>query len=128
VNDRWRLTAGAIGDTNVFVVRDASLRLAFPIQRAASFGRFPSLISTNTGIDSGSWRWTNAVMDGRDTVIIATDAVAEHLMRCAEAGTPAWFDLLTATRTKSSFRKWVHDRRVQGMTDDDTTVMTIQSQ
>lgn len=117
----------AIGDTNLFVVRDGQLIKKFPLTQHSEFGSTPNLISSRMGEPirpaervQGTWR-------SGDQFLLATDALAAWLLRQLECGDDPWPKIqeLGAHDTRS-FTDWIDElRRDRGLRNDDTTLMRL---
>ncbi len=75
----WRLTCHAIGDCNLFVVRDGQLRWSHPMKSSAAYSEKPHAVcSMNRGQDSQLTIQTQS-FDGSegDVLALCTDAVGQ---------------------------------------------------
>lgn len=123
---RW--TAAAVGDSCLFHVRDGQLLTAFPLDRAASFGSRPWLLSSvdraadglegRIRVAAGSWA-------PGDTAFLMTDALACWFLAEAEAGGQPWA-ALAALRPGAAFADWIGRlRAARRIRNDDVTLLTI---
>lgn len=118
---RWR--AVSIGDCCLFHVRDDHLHTVWPIDSVEAFDHrpelFPSLPSSegpHTDATSGEW------MVG-DSFLLATDAVAQWLLRKGEQGT-IWSDVLH--RGKEGLEDaFVAARQKGNLRSDDATLLIL---
>jgi hypothetical protein len=124
--NRWLVTVGATGDTNVFVIRSGALVRAFPLVSSADFGEFPALMGTAKSTDAASWRWLHCRPRPGDTIFVATDALAEHLLNAEESGTPLWRSVRRAAARRATFDSWVDEHRRSGLKDDDATLLLVE--
>lgn len=89
----WRLSALAVGDTCLFLVRDGAVVRKFPIQTAAELECNPMAIgSIDLGHDAQIkfHRMEESCRPG-DVVVLCTDAIAEWALRLEESDrAPAW--------------------------------------
>ena len=124
---RW--ASIAVGDSCLFHLRqDALVRgKAFPILESKEFGLTPPLISTDKG---RTQRGLNrlAVRRGTyrpgDTFLLATDALAEHLLRAWENGIRSWS--MWSQGTQSDFARYISDLRGANLIrNDDVTLLII---
>ncbi|HEY8743801.1 MAG TPA: hypothetical protein VIU62_11915 [Chloroflexota bacterium] len=110
----WR--AIAVGDSCLFHVRGGALLTAFPLAASAAFGTSPALLTTNPAYrGAGVEQLATAEGDLRlgDTLLLATDALAQWFLRRHEqgerpgAGLPADVDFaafITEQRTQRRLR------------------------
>ncbi|WP_395088735.1 hypothetical protein [Armatimonas sp.] len=116
-----QLTAQAIGDSCVFVIRDSALALAFPYARAEDFASHPALVPTQ-GVVPTLQRTTLALEPG-DTILAATDALAAWLL--AESAQEPWNSLL-ALQNPGDFARFVQAlRSARRLALDDTTLAIV---
>jgi hypothetical protein len=124
----------AIGDSNLFVVRDNELIKAFPIQRPEDFSSAPYLLSTDPAqyieIESKVLRANGNIRVG-DILVIGTDAISAWFLSEAIGNNRPWLqlqDLLGNTRySKIDFIDWLnHKRAKKEIKNDDTTVIIIE--
>ncbi len=121
----WR--AAAVGDCCLFVVRDGSLHLAFPLDSPSQFNNTPSLICSNPANNGGLWgRVVQLQGEFRsgDTAILASDALSAWFLREAGSGGKPWETL--ASLTQKEWEDWVNRKRqAREMGNDDTTLMIV---
>lgn len=116
-----QLTAQAIGDSCVFVIRDCALALAFPYTRAEDFAGHPALIPTQGAVPA--LQRTTFALEPGDTVLAATDALAAWFL--AEVAQQPWNSLL-ALQGPGDFARFVHAlRSARRLALDDTTLAII---
>lgn len=86
----YRLTAHAIGDSCLFLVRDGRKILAFPLAKAVEFEASPFALSSKTkGIKyADQFRHLDDRCRVGDVLVLCTDAIAAWAMREYEAGRP----------------------------------------
>lgn len=130
---RWtagRAEAIAVGDSCLFHGRGDDVLAAFPVTRQEDFGSTPDLVAADPGTDRGPvepQRWSATVRPS-DRLVLATDALAEWVLREAEAGRcPLPILDRELVRGAEAFAAWVdglrHDHRLR---DDDIAVVSIQ--
>jgi len=118
----------AVGDSNLFQVRDNSLLRAFPMEKAEDFNSRPMLLSSNPDNNKPLWAhvaFLQADCYEQDIFILATDALSKWILERHEAGTRPW-NTLTAIKTDAEFEKFVNDlRKNTQLRNDDTTLMVF---
>jgi hypothetical protein len=119
----WR--ALAIGDACLFQVRAGILRAAFPLESTTAFGTSPALLTTNPAYrGAGVDHLATAKGDLRcgDTLILATDALAQWFLRRYEQGGEPWCDLPSG----ADFPAFVAAERAQHrLRNDDLTLLVV---
>ncbi len=124
---RWQ--ALAIGDSNMFHVRDNTLIRAFPLERAEQFNSRPMLLGSNPELNNRIWnqfRFLEGDYRPGDMFLMATDALAKWFLERHEAGAKPW-TTLTSLKTESDFHQFVQDLREKSQVrNDDTTLMFCQ--
>ena len=123
---RWR--ALAVGDSCLFVVRDARLVVSFPLEDAAEFGSAPALICSNPATASRMWDGASR-LDGEceagDLFILASDALSCWFLARAAAGERPWETL--GALDPPDWEAWVAGQRAGGlMHNDDTTLLMME--
>ena len=122
----WR--AVAVGDCCLFVVRDGSLEVSFPLKESTQFNITPSLICSNP--DNNGDLWEQACqLEGEfrqgDLILLASDAVASWFLRKCESGDKPWETLLELE--ESEWEDWVQERRQErSMRNDDSTLIAVE--
>jgi hypothetical protein len=122
--------AFALGDTVLFHVRGTGLVAQFPPLEADDFGLDPDGVSTQPSTRD-RMRTALASASGElavgDRLYLATDALANWMVRAADAdGTWLW-RTLDDLRDPATFRRTVADRRRSGeMKNDDVTLMRVE--
>jgi hypothetical protein len=119
--------AVAVGDTNIFHVRDDTLICSFPIQHSSQFDHMPNLIATNTtdfGPLSSIVQFSHSNLTQGDIIYLCTDALAAWFLRQHEKGYRPWE---TLNRIGSSnLSHWLMGERKSGEIDnDDVTLVRI---
>jgi hypothetical protein len=124
---RWR--ALAIGDSCLFLVRSGKLAHAFPLERAEQFSNRPLLLSSVARANQRVWdevRLDEGELQGRDQLLLMTDALAQWFLVEAEMGRRPWAALARAM-TQESFCAFVELLRASGaLRNDDTTLVRIE--
>ena len=121
----WR--AAAVGDCCLFVVREDSLHLAFPMDSPDQFNNTPSLICSNPANNGGLWGHVvqlQGELRPGDTAILASDALAAWFLQESGSGGRPWETL--ASLTQKEWEDWVNGKRqAREMRNDDTTLMLV---
>lgn len=116
----------AVGDSCVFHVRKDELILAAPLDRWNQFSRFPALVSTHLDaapLGGELWQGGGEYQAG-DTFVLATDAVAKHLLRVHEER-GVILPISEESSSDAQFIDFVHRERGRGLDNDDTTVCVV---
>lgn len=119
----WK--ALAVGDTNLFQVREGRLFRAFPVEQVASFDEAPSLVSSLACKDrpGHTVHLAEGILGPGDVLILATDAMARFLM---EQGAWTWaLSLLEDPAPEASFLDVVQKGRATRQLKDDDTTLSI---
>jgi hypothetical protein len=120
---QWQ--AVATGDSCLFLVRDNTLRAAFPVEIAAAFGTRPDLIGSR---QRGRFRAAGiaGTLQAGDRILLMTDALAEWFLAEHEGGHSPWREF--EQMTDDGFAHWVDacrkDRRLK---NDDATLVVIET-
>jgi hypothetical protein len=88
-----RLKGIALGDTCLFHVRDGRLLSSFPYHSSEEFASRPVLVATRmpaAGAMAGAVQSIEAELDPADLVVMATDGLAQWLMRNVESDVEPW--------------------------------------
>lgn len=88
---QWR--AVAVGDTCLFQVREGTVIVRFPVERAADFGNTPPLLSTRQDYNRHSLeelRICEGACQPGDLLVLATDALAKWFLQQVEEGEQPW--------------------------------------
>ena len=124
----WR--AAAVGDCCLFVVRDGTLAVSFPMEESGQFNITPPLVCSNPANNGRLWphlrQMRGECLPG-DLMIMASDALACWILLGVESGGRPWEDLL-ALASQEEWRGWVQAKRDQrAMRNDDTTMITVKA-
>jgi hypothetical protein len=126
--DHW--TAFAVGDCNLFVLSvSGAVSCAWPHinvreLRGTAPVLIPSVIGPATKLAWERAQQTEGVLGPGEQLIIATDAVSEHLLYEVKGSGPTGAELL-AVQTQAAFEEWVVRARAAGMRNDDATVVRV---
>ena len=84
-----RYRAYALGDSCVMQLRAGGLLLSRPVGRAEDFGYDPKLLMTRPGFEAkyaAAWQEWEGALEPGDWLLLATDALSEHILRQFETG------------------------------------------
>jgi len=115
-------TALAAGDANLFVLRDGGLVSSFPLETSAAFTGSPVLV--RSWGDEPPWEFGLGDLQAGDTLLLATDALAQALLSAAEAGQAVGADLVTLTDV-AAFTTWVEAERAAGRLRNDDVALAV---
>ncbi|MEL7362546.1 MAG: protein phosphatase 2C domain-containing protein, partial [Bacteroidota bacterium] len=110
--------AEAVGDVTLLVVRDASLAMSWPMSDATAFDHRPALVSSLAFASAEAQERSGAWSPG-DTLLVATDALAAHLLRQPDAIAQL------GTCARPEWEAFVADARRQGMRNDDVALVRL---
>ncbi|MDB5308310.1 MAG: hypothetical protein JWO38_2512 [Gemmataceae bacterium] len=74
----WK--AVAVGDSCLLVARGGRFEVAFPLSAAADFGSRPALVPSSPEVRCPEPEWLAGRAEPGDLLLLATDAVARHLL------------------------------------------------
>jgi len=122
----WR--AVAVGDCCLFVVRDGSLAVSFPLEESGQFNITPPLICSNPDNNEDLWervcQLEGELLPG-DLILLASDAVASWLLSRCESGDRPWETLLGLEEPE--WEGWVQGlRQERAMRNDDSTLIVVE--
>lgn len=121
----------AIGDCCLFIVNDDTLTLSWPIGHSAQFNNNPPLICSNPANNQGLWQRASQISGEcrpGDVIILASDAVAQWILREREAGRQPW-QTLTHLSQNGQWNSWLQSRRAdRAIRNDDATILIIEVQ
>ena len=125
--DRWR--ALAVGDSCLFVLRAGRIAHAFPLERAAQFSNRPVLLSSMSRANGQVWSQVVAnegELQGKDRLLLMTDALAQWFLVEAEMGRRPWGALARAA-TPEQFTALIDSLRAGGaLRNDDVTLVSVE--
>jgi len=119
----WR--AWAVGDACLFWVRRDVLWATFPMAHWRHFGLTPCLLRSRRDVPVPAPVFAAGRCLPGDVFFLATDAVAQELLRCvAEGQGPSWDELLTLS--EEGWRERIERLRDAGrITNDDSTLLSV---
>jgi len=120
--------AFAVGDSNLFQVRDDSLVGSFPLEKSEQFNSRPILLASNASNNDSALKDIRSATGGcktGDLFFLATDALSKWFLAGCEAGEKPWQALLSL-RSEEEFAAFVAKiRKEQGVRNDDTTMVMV---
>lgn len=121
----------AVGDAVFFLVspqQHAWTHRSFSLQKADEFGPTTETLGSPERRIARDWRrvkQADFVAERTDTLVLATDALAEWIMYSQEQGQKPWDQLLNITST-DHFKRFISTCRSNGMMEvDDTSILII---
>lgn len=124
---RWR--ALAVGDSCLFVVRSGRMARAFPLARAEQFNNRPVLLSSVARANARVWDEVvteEGELEGREQILLMTDALAQWFLVEAELGRRPWAALAKAA-TQDQFCVLIDCLRAGGaLRNDDVTLVNVE--
>ena len=120
-------SALAVGDSNLFQIRDNALLKAFPFVEAEQFNSRPLLLSSNPSFNSKVWadvKYAEGDCKPNDIVILATDALAKWFLTEHEASRQPWRTLYSL-KGDADFENFVAKLRRDSLIRNDDTTLVI---
>jgi hypothetical protein len=117
----------AIGDSNLFQIRDNALLKSFPFVESEQFNSRPLLLSSNPSRNAQVWadiKYAEGDCKVNDVFILATDALAKWFLAQHEAGGQPWRTLYSL-KTDSDFEIFVAKLRTDSLIRNDDTTLVI---
>lgn len=120
----------AIGDCNLFQVRNDDVILTFPVTSIEEFGNTPNLIATNQQYQIEFEKivaYGSGSIEPNDLIILATDALAAWIFKQKDAGAKPWNHLSNILENyKADFEKWLNNQRQNNeIKNDDVTLLIL---
>ena len=110
-------------------MRSGKVARAFPMDRAEQFSNRPVLLSSVARANQRVWdevRVDEGELQGKDQLLLMTDALAQWFLVEAEMGRRPWAALARAV-TQESFAAFVDMLRASGaLRNDDTTLVRLE--
>lgn len=124
---KWR--ALALGDSCLFHFRNTQLRAWLPVERSQDFcDRPPLLLTRYESGESCIWdqgRFAHGWCNSADAFVLATDAIAQWILRERESGNEPW-QAIGRVRSGRSFQTWAAAERNAGrLKNDDLTLLIV---
>lgn len=120
----------AVGDSCAFLIQNLCLLHAFPRDNYRSFDNHPALIYSHTGLNTEitaphtQQNQQLYLKPGTYHLLAVTDALAAWCLYQEEQGQPLWQTLM-ALETAQDWEAWLYQARVQGMKNDDSTLLVF---
>ncbi|MHB8088129.1 MAG: hypothetical protein ACYDH2_07735 [Anaerolineaceae bacterium] len=119
-------TANAVGDTCLFQVVKGKFVSTFPFYQAKDFSNTPELISTNHIYTRSKAVTLSGKWQRGDHFLIATDALAEWMIRNLESGSLTWALVSENLTSLVRFQTWIRYLRRQSLIkNDDTSLICL---
>jgi hypothetical protein len=122
----WKWQALAVGDCNLFLVRDCAMVESFPVRRSHAFGSIPPLVSSTRAIARSLRVRRTGFLSAGDSLFLASDALAAWMLRATEHGSSPWGAARQAARSGPAFASWIETLRRADLNDDDTTLIVVE--
>lgn len=117
----WK--AWAVGDSCLFWVRKNRLRASFPLTHSRQFGQAPALFATRSDLPLPAPLSAAGRCRLGDLFVLATDAVAQYLLRAVEQKQEPDWNALEGI-AEDDWRKRIEELRAgQRMVNDDCTLV-----
>jgi Protein phosphatase 2C len=120
--DAMAWEAVAVGDACLLHIREGQCVASFPLTRSTEFNGSPSLVNSRGGVPA--WRTGRGTLRAGDALLLATDALAQHLLESAEGG-----DFPTAAvlglEEEDDFAMWVAMAREAGQLRNDDVALGV---
>jgi hypothetical protein len=112
----------AAGDSCLLHVRDGQCIASFPLTRRSEFNGVPMLVNSRGG--TPAWKTGGGILRPGEALLLATDALAQHLLESAEAGSFAGPGLL-GLEEEDDFAMWVAMAREAGQLRNDDVALGV---
>ncbi len=127
---RWQ--AVAIGDSVLFHVRACEIVATFPMMDSKDFESRPLLLATgNLEREQDRkelYHWSEGILEAGDRLYLATDKIAQWIVRGLEKGTKPFIHLDQVLRTEGSFAAFVeHLIHQNELRNDDYTLLWVEA-
>lgn len=120
----------AIGDCNLFQIRNDEVIFTFPVTTIEEFGNTPNLIATNQQYQTEFEKtaaYGSGSIEPNDLIIIATDALAAWIFKQKNEGEKPWNHLKNILDNyKPDFESWLNNQRqANEIKNDDVTLLIV---
>jgi hypothetical protein len=126
----WK--AIAVGDSNLLILREKKIDIAFPIRNSHDFGNYPVLLSSipvknkTVGYFTIHGYWLPG-----DEFILSTDAVAHFFLKQVEENKNPFLNnlqIFTKSSCQECFQEWIQSLRMENsIRNDDSTLVWIKT-
>ncbi|GAB2663110.1 hypothetical protein GCM10027271_22130 [Saccharopolyspora gloriosae] len=122
--DRYALSS--VGDSCMLHLAEQKLLSAAPLTEWSAFSRFPEAVHTRSDIavSPAEIRSVSGTLSEGDVLLLATDAVAKHLLR-HHSETGALPPILDHLADEDEFADFIERERERGLDNDDSTVCVV---
>lgn len=121
----------AIGDCNIFIVRDNKLLKAWPLTDPSQFDNFPDMITTYKTRLTPAFSHARGVWEKNDEFFLMTDALACWFLEEYKKGNKPWqilppLECVPNPKSKDYFNNLIIKlRENRAISDDDTTLIHV---
>lgn len=131
-NHFWE--AIAIGDSNLFLIRNEKIIKSFPLEKSEQFGSTPYLLASlqtqNVEVNNFLKKEKGEINKG-DVLILGTDAISSWMLSEYEKENQPWHSLKNLLGgngyTQTDFKNWLNNKRNEKeIKNDDTTLIIIE--
>jgi Protein phosphatase 2C len=114
--------AVAVGDSCLLHLRNGNSVASFPLTQSAEFNGAPTLVNSRGG--NPVWKTGRGMFRPGETLLLATDALAQHLLESTERG---WFagPALLGLEEDDDFAMWVAMAREAGQLRNDDVALGV---
>lgn len=122
---RW--CAASVGDTCLFWIRQGQFKRSFPCTRSDEFTTHPDLLFSVKDRNDGHFKWDHETLEAGDVFLLATDGLAQWLLKKHEQNEPRWNDMVCFVDSgdEDAFRKRMDEERSAGHMEDDDISLAI---
>jgi len=121
-DDGFGWEAVAVGDSCLLHLSEGHGVTSFPLTRSTEFNGAPTLVNSRGG--NPAWKTAHGTLRPGETLLLATDALAQHLLESAEAGSFAGPSLL-GLEEDDDFAMWVAMAREAGQLRNDDVALGV---
>lgn len=122
--DRYAMTS--VGDSCMFHLSEQKLLSAAPLTEWSAFSRFPEAVHTRSdaAVSPDAIQSVSGTLSEGDVLLLATDAVAKHLLR-RHRENGALPPILDHLADEDEFADFIEQERERGLDNDDSTVCVV---
>lgn len=119
----WK--AIALGDSNLFHIRNNELLNSFPVKNSKNFKNTPFLVPSKGMINLDKINQLKGGWNYNDKFILSTDALANYLLQSFEEGKEVLSNL-NNINSKMDFEVWINQLRTsKEIKNDDTSIIYL---